>query len=50
LFYLSKKIKVYGYIPSFPVVSTVQLYHKMALAKNLHEQKKILCQPKFNET
>ena len=46
LFYLSKKynfkkkLKVYGYIPSFPVVLIVQLYHKMAPAKNLHEQKK----------
>ena len=35
-----KKLKVYGYIPSFPVVLIVQLYHKMAPAKNLHEQKK----------
>ena len=33
-------LKVYGYIPSFPVVLIMQLYHKMALAKNLHEQKK----------
>ena len=38
LFFL-KKFKVYGYIPFFPVVLIVQLYHKMALAKNLHEQK-----------
>ena len=38
-YHLKKKIKVYGYISSFPVVSIVQLYHKMALAKNLHEQK-----------
>ena len=35
-----KKFKVYGYILSFPLVLIMQLYHKMALAKNLHEQKK----------
>ena len=33
-------LKVYGYIPSFPVVLIVQLYHKTALAKNLYEPKK----------
>ena len=48
--HLIKKIKVCGYIVSFPVVLIMQLYHKMALAKNLHEQKKTLCQLKFNET
>ena len=49
IYHLKKKFKVYGYIPSFPVVLIVQLYHKMALAKNLYEPKKTLCQPKCNE-
>ena len=48
-YHLKKKIKIYGYILSFPVVLIVQLYHKMALAKNLYEPKKTLCQPKCNE-
>ena len=45
-YHLKKKIKVYGYILSFPVVLIMQLYHKMALAKNLRKGHQIAHGPK----